>query len=204
MTGLLTARELCLIRGERCLFQGLDFALNSGELLIVEGPNGSGKTSLLRSIAGLLELESGVVEWQGQAVLRNAQQFRAALAWFAHRPGFKGDLTAEQNLQFEAGLRSFQSDGFAAALERVGIVLGSGLPMRAFSAGQQRRVGLARMILSGAPLWMMDEPFTNLDSDGRGLVRELLSEHLADGGLCVLASHQSLDVDAPTQRIVLQ
>ena len=203
MADLLSGRGLCLVRGDRCLFQDLEFALNSGELLYVEGANGSGKTSLLRSVAGLLELESGVIEWCGQSVVSHPQQFRASLVWFAHRTGFKGDLTPEQNLRFEAGLRSCRSEDFEGALSRVGVTTGSSLPVRALSAGQQRRVGLARMILAGAPLWMMDEPFTNLDTDGQSLVRELVSEHLAAGGICAMASHQVISIDAPTHRVVL-
>lgn len=203
LADLLSGRGLCLVRGDRCLFQDLDFTLKSGELLYVEGTNGSGKTSLLRSVAGLLELEAGVIEWNSQSVVRHAQRFRASFVWFAHRTGFKGDLTAEQNLRFEAGLRAFRSEDFAAALARVGVTTGSSLPVRSLSAGQQRRVGLARMILAAAPLWMMDEPFTNLDTDGQSLVRELISEHLAAGGICVMASHQLISIDAATHKVVL-
>lgn len=203
MADLLSANELCLVRGDRCLFQNLDFVLNPGELLYVEGTNGSGKTSLLRAVAGLLDLESGVVKWKGQPVVRHPQQFRASLVWFGHRTGFKADLTAEQNLRFEAGLRAFRSDDFAGVLARVGVATRFSLPVRSLSAGQQRRVGLARMILAGAPLWMMDEPFTNLDTDGQSLVRELVSEHLAAGGICVMASHQVISIDAPTHSVVL-
>ncbi len=203
MTELLSGKDLDLFRGDRCLFQGLEFALNTGELLFVEGANGSGKTSLLRSIAGLLEFERGVIRWQGMAVAEDPQRFRAALVWFAHRPGFKGDLTPIQNLYFESGLRSFRSEDIDAALARVGVSGASALPMRSLSAGQQRRVGLARMILSAAPLWLMDEPFTNLDKDGHVLVIALVNEHLAAGGACVLASHQAVSIEAPTHRIAL-
>ena len=204
MTELLSGSGLCVIRGDRCLFQELNFALSPGELLLVEGANGCGKTSLLRSIAGLLELESGSISWNGRSVRQNQQQFRASLVWFAHRIGFKGDLTPEQNLRFEAGLRSFRNQDFMTVLSRVGVSAEASLPMRALSAGQQRRVALARMILSNAPLWMMDEPFTNLDSDGQALLRELVSEHLEAGGICAMASHQGISIDAPVHRIMLQ
>jgi heme exporter protein A len=203
MTDMLSASDLCLVRGDRCLFQGLGFALKPGEMLFVAGANGSGKTSLLRSIAGLLELEHGDIRWRGESVERNRQNFRAALAWFAHRVGFKGDLTAEQNLRFEAGLRAYRNINIATALDRVGVRQGTELPLRALSAGQQRRVSLARLILADAPLWMMDEPFTNLDSDGQALVRDLITEHLAAGGICTMASHQEISIDAKTHRIVL-
>jgi len=200
---MLTAQKLCLIRGDRCLFEEVDFALNAGELLFVAGANGSGKTSLLRAVAGLLDLESGDVLWDGHAVSKCRQEFRASLVWFAHRIGFKGDLTPVQNLQFEAGLRAFGDISIVAALARVGVEHGAELPMRVLSAGQQRRVGLARLILANAPLWMMDEPLTNLDADGQELVKELIAEHLAGGGICAMASHQPIAIDAPTHRIVL-
>lgn len=200
---MLTARKLCLIRGDRCLFQDVDFALNAGELLFVAGANGSGKTSLLRAVAGLLDLESGEVLWDGRTVSKSRQEFRASLVWFAHRIGFKGDLTPLQNLRFEAGLRAFGDVSIEAALARVGVEYGTELPMRVLSAGQQRRVGLARLILANAPLWMMDEPFTNLDTDGQALVKELIAEHLSGGGICAMASHQPITIDAPTHRIDL-
>jgi heme exporter protein A len=203
LTELLSASDLCLIRGDRCLFREVGFALGPGELLSVAGANGSGKTSLLRAIAGLLELETGEIRWQSRTVSDIQQQFRASLVWFAHRIGFKGDLTPLQNLRFEAGLRAFRGDDLAAALARVGVTYGAELPMRALSAGQQRRVGLARLILADAPFWMMDEPFTNLDTDGQGLVRELISEHLANGGICAIASHQAIGIDAPTRKVLL-
>jgi len=203
LTEMLTARKLCLIRGDRCLFQDLDFALSAGDLLFVAGANGSGKTSLLRAIAGLLDLESGDVLWNERPVSKIRQEFRASLVWFAHRVGFKGDLTPVQNLRFEAGLRAFREVSIDDALARVGVEYGAELPLRVLSAGQQRRVGLARLILANAPLWMMDEPFTNLDSDGQALVRELIAEHLAGGGICAMASHQTVSIDAPTHRIML-
>ena len=204
MAQLLSGTNLRLIRGDRCLFRDLGFALNEGELLLVEGANGSGKTSLLKAVAGLLEFESGQIEWNGTPASKGAQQYRVSLVWFSHRHGFKGDLTAVQNLQFESGLRTFKSDDIRGALDRVGLQRAAELPMRVLSAGQQRRVGLARMLLADAPLWIMDEPFTNLDLDGQSLVRDLVSDHLAHGGLCIIASHQAIEIDAVIRRIHLQ
>ena len=106
LSGLLSANDLCLLRGDRCLFQQLDFALNSGELLFVAGTNGSGKTSLLRGIAGLLDFETGHVTWDGQKILGAYQLFRADLVWMSHRVGFKDELNLLENLQFESALRS--------------------------------------------------------------------------------------------------
>lgn len=204
MTGSLSGRDLCLLRGDRCLFQQLGFVLHSGELLFVEGPNGSGKTSLLRGIVGLLDFETGQVTWDGQPVTDAYQAFRSNLVWLSHRVGFKGELNLIENLQFEASLRASSMGNLQTIIRRLGLHRLTDLPFRYLSAGQQRRVALARMLLSDAPLWMMDEPFTNLDKAGQALVAELLAEHLDNGGLCVAASHQAVDIDAPTQRVTLQ
>lgn len=203
MTEKLTAKDLTLIRGERCLFQHVDFALDSGELLLLQGQNGSGKTSLLRAIAGLLSLEDGEVRWNDVPVLAQRQEFHSAIVWLAHRTGLKADLTPAENLQFEAALRPQSKTEITTVYERLGIARLKRLPLRSLSAGQQRRVALARMLLADVPLWLMDEPFTNLDADGRKLVIELTEEHLAAGGLCVMAAHQDVDIDATVKRVSL-
>lgn len=203
MTVLLRGHRLAVVRGDRSLFAALDFTLEGGELLRVEGPNGSGKTSLLRVVAGLIQPDDGELLWRGDPVRRQRQAYHAELAWMGHRPGFKGDLTPLENLRFETGLRG-PSGGTGAVLERLGLDRLCRLPFRLLSAGQQRRFALARMVLSGATLWLLDEPFTNLDAQGRQQVQELVGEHLAAGGLALAASHQELAVEAPMQRIVLQ
>lgn len=203
MTVKLSAIDLTMIRGERCLFQNLEFALNAGELLLLEGLNGSGKTSLLRAIAGLLSLESGEVLWNDEPILRQRQEFHAATVWFAHRTGLKGDLNFLENLEFEAALRPQSNVDVSHVFERLGISRLKSLPLRSLSAGQQRRVALARMLLADAPLWLMDEPFTNLDRDGRQLLIDVTEEHLAAGGLCVMAAHQDVNINASVKRVSL-
>ncbi len=203
MTDKLSGADLTLFRGERCLFEGLSFALNPGELLLLEGRNGSGKTSLMRAIAGLLSLESGEVSWDGEPILSRRQEFYEQLVWMTHRVGFKADLTLVENLRFEAHLRAQSSADFDEVLERLDLSRLKRLPLRALSAGQQRRVALARMLLADAPLWLMDEPFTNLDREGRALVMQLAKQHLDRDGMCVMAAHQDVDVGANVQRIVL-
>lgn len=193
-----------MFRGDRCLFKGLSFALNPGELLLLKGRNGSGKTSFLRAIAGLLELESGSVVWNEVAVTREPQVFKNSLVWMAHQVGFKGDLTLLENLHFEAALRPQSGQDIEDVLNRLGLNRLKRLPMRSLSAGQRRRVALARMLLSEAQLWIMDEPVTNLDSEGRALVMELVGEHLAANGMVIMAAHQDVDVDATVQTIELQ
>lgn len=204
MAHRLSGQGLTLIRGERCLFEALDFSVASGELLTIEGANGSGKTSLLRGIAGLTGFEEGLVRWNEANVKRNRQAFHANLAWMSHRPGFKGDLTAWENLRFEAGLNAMTMTVAGPRLDRLGIAHVADLPFRALSAGQQRRLALGRMILSEAPLWLMDEPFTNLDRSGQELVVELLAEHLRDGGLCIMATHQRFELDVTVHRVRLE
>jgi heme exporter protein A len=203
LTAKLSANDLTLIRGESCLFQGLEFALNGGELLLLEGRNGSGKTSLMRAIAGMLTLESGEILWNGGDVSRQRQEFHGALVWLAHRTGLKGDLTLVENLRFEASLRPQANVDADAVFERLGISRLRRLALRSLSAGQQRRVALARMLMADVPLWLMDEPFTNLDREGRKLVMELTEEHLADGGMCVMAAHQDIEINAPIVRVQL-
>lgn len=204
MTEQLSAENLTLIRGERCLFEGLDFALNSGEMLLLEGRNGCGKTSLMRAIAGMLSLETGEVLWNKVPVLKQRQTFHGALVWLAHRTGLKGDLNMLENLHFEESLRPQSGSDNEEAFARLGIERLRRLPLRSLSAGQQRRVALARMLLADVPLWLMDEPFTNLDREGRKLVMHLVEEHLAKGGLCVMAAHQDVEVNAPVTTIRLQ
>jgi len=200
---MLSAKNLTLIRGESCLFQGLEFALNRGELLLLEGQNGSGKTSLMRAIAGMLTLETGEILWNNVPVSEQRQEFHGSLVWLAHRTGLKGDLTLVENLRFEGALRRQANVDRAAIFERLGISRLRRLPLRSLSAGQQRRVALARMLMSDVPLWLMDEPFTNLDREGRQLVMDLTEEHLASGGMCVMAAHQDVEIDATVRRVGL-
>ncbi len=204
MTELLSGTDLCLLRGDRCLFKGLNFALSAGELMLVRGPNGSGKTSLLRSIAGLIGLEKGYISWQGAPTEKDRQSFSSDVVWMTHRVGFKADLTLVENLRFETGLRPATLGDIDRILDRLSLARLTELPLRFLSAGQQRRVALARMLISDARIWLMDEPFANLDAGGHDLVIELIADHLAKNAICVLAAHQDLELEVPTHRIQLQ
>lgn len=203
MTAQLVIKGLTLIRGDRCLFTDVSFTATEGRLVLLEGDNGSGKTSLLRAIVGLLEPESGEILWNDSPAAAVPDEFFAALVWTGHRVGLKADLTVEENLTFESSLRPMRGEDLERVLERLSITRLKPLPLRALSAGQQRRVALARMLLASAPLWLMDEPFTNLDRDGRGLVESLVAEHLGRGGLCIMTAHQDLDIEAPITRVRL-
>jgi len=200
---MLKVSDLECVRGERSLFKDINFSLEAGELLQVNGLNGSGKTSLIRAIGGLLSLESGEIFWGGVPVLKQRQVFHGSLVWLAHRSGLKADLTLVENLEFEKVLRPQSAREPEEVFERLGIARLKRLPVRSLSAGQQRRVALARMLLADVPLWLLDEPFTNLDQEGRELVIELTEEHLAGGGLCVMAAHQDIDLEATVKMVNL-
>lgn len=204
MTELLSAKRLRVFRGERCLFEDVGFALKAGQMLLIAGANGSGKTSLLRTIAGLLEPESGEVSWRGQNTKVDGQRFRGELGWLAHRLGLKFDMTVLENLNFDTGLRGTPQANRDRILSRMDLSGLQHLPLRALSAGQQRRVALTRLVTSAATLWLMDEPFTHLDADGQSLVTELLGEHLAAGGIAAVATHHPIELPVVMHRLQLQ
>jgi heme exporter protein A len=189
----LAGRDLHLWRGERALFSGLSFEAAAGCCVQVTGPNGAGKTSLLRALCGLLPFERGSVHWRGREVGEDRYAFHADVAYLGHDTGLKSDLSAIDNLYYEVGMRRrVERDMAAAVLERVGVARVMRHDVRQMSAGQKRRVAFARVLLSAAPLWLLDEPTSNLDTAGHTLVGTLLDEHLAAGGIAVVATHHPL------------
>jgi heme exporter protein A len=189
----LAVRQLHLWRGDKHLLKGISFELRAGQMLRVMGPNGVGKTSLLRCIAGLLPIESGDIEWCGQSGSAAFEALHGELAYLAHLNALKNDLSAFDNLRYAIGLRRpIQSREIGDMLERLQVGHCSPLPVRALSAGQKRRVALARVLLSRATLWILDEPVTNLDSDGVRSMEECMAQHLQAGGMILAAAHQTL------------
>jgi heme exporter protein A len=189
-------------RGDRLLFSGLEFGIDAGSLLHVRGRNGSGKTTLLRTLCGLFSPDQGEVRWRGTPIRALAEDFRRELLYLGHLNGIKGDLTAIENLRLAATLDSDQADSGAlwAALERIGLRGFEDLPTRMLSQGQKKRVALARLILSRAPLWVLDEPFTALDLDAVDLLQGLIAAHVAAGGLTVLTTHQAVPLTSGEAR----
>jgi heme exporter protein A len=194
---MLQAVNLECVRGRRRLFSGLSFDVDAGQLFWVAGPNGSGKTSLLRILCTLLRAESGEVRWRGTNVRTLGDTFLADLVYIGHAPAVKDDLTALENLGFslaQHGLAASERD-LAGALDRFGLAGREDLPARALSQGQRRRVGLARLVFGAAQaLWILDEPLTALDAAAVELVREQISAHLERRGVVVLTSHQEVDL----------
>ena len=191
---MLEVAQLECRRGGRLLFSGLDFAVEPGSLLHVRGRNGSGKTTLLRTLCGLYTQDAGEIRWQGERIGRLAEDYRRELLYFGHLNGIKGDLTGAENLQLAATLDDDAADDDAVwnALARIGLAGFEDLPTRMLSQGQKKRVALARLILSRAPLWILDEPFTALDVDAVDLLQGLIAEHVAGGGMTVLTTHQAV------------
>ncbi|MEX2150630.1 MAG: cytochrome c biogenesis heme-transporting ATPase CcmA [Steroidobacteraceae bacterium] len=190
-TGL-SAHDLCLWRGERQVLHGLSVTAAAGDCVHVAGPNGSGKTTLLRVLAGLLTAEQGSVSWQGRPISADREAYGASLSYLGHMDGLKAEFTARENLAFEAGLRRRLAAGeIDQVLARVALTGSRDQPVRSLSAGQRRRLAMARVMLTGAPLWLLDEPFTNLDDAGVQCLSEEIAGHLDAGGAALIASHQS-------------
>ena len=193
---LLHGRALAVWRGERCLFEGLTFELHAQQSALLVGANGSGKTTLLRVVAGLGLPSEGTVSWRGVAMSTLAPEHRGEIAYRGHLEGLKRDLTVVENLRFHSALcrRQWKVDGI---LEELKLDKVAHMRARHLSAGQLRRVALAMLKLQGARLWLLDEPTANLDSDGRAVLVEWTRQHLAAGGLAVIATHQPDEFATP-------
>lgn len=194
---MLAARNIHVFRGDRHVLRGVSFHLDTGCCLQVTGVNGAGKTTLLRALCGLVDVEEGILLWRGTETSRSAPAYHAELAYLGHDAPLKGDLTGRENIRYAVGLRrALGAAAVASGLERVGAGAFADRPVRSLSAGQRRRIAFAALWLCGVPLWILDEPNTNLDTQGQGLVASLIEEQLGAGGLVVAAVHQELALAA--------
>ncbi|MFZ5958444.1 cytochrome c biogenesis heme-transporting ATPase CcmA [Pseudomonas knackmussii] len=190
---LLETVALACERDWRMLFERLDLRLGAGEMLQVVGPNGSGKTSLLRLLCGLMQPTDGEVRLNGKPLEHQRGELARSLLWIGHAAGIKGLLTAEENLAWLCALHQpADKASIWRALEAVGLRGFEDVPCHTLSAGQQRRVALARLYLDAPPLWILDEPFTALDKQGVAQLEEHLAQHCEKGGLVVLTTHHTL------------
>jgi heme exporter protein A len=187
---MLAAQNLTCVRDERTLFSDLSFTVNAGDIVQVEGENGAGKTSLLRILAGLSQPEKGEVHWQQRNIRQQREHYYASLLWLGHLPGIKAVLTPFENLRFWYVDRPEQA--IWQALEQVDLTGYEDVAVAQLSAGQQRRVALARLWLSSAPLWILDEPLTAIDKSGVEKLMARCVEHASRGGAVILTTHQDL------------
>jgi heme exporter protein A len=197
----LCADNLACIRGNRLVFRELNFALEAGRALAVEGPNGAGKTSLLRMIAGFLAPAAGIVSLRTNAGdIADGEERGHYCGWIGHHDGIKPQLSVSENLNFYARLYGVYA-AVDAALSEVGLARLADLPGQYLSAGQKRRLALARLKMSNRPLWLMDEPLAALDAAGKKLAGDMIAAHCASGGMVIAATHEPLGIEC--SRLVL-
>lgn len=198
---MLEVKNLFCERDERVLFANFSFQINTAEVVQIIGQNGSGKTTLLRILCGLSDAYSGEIYWQGTDLDEVRDQYYQAMLYVGHLAGVKGSLTAEENLRWMMQLdKSLDKCTIATALKQVGLYGFEDVPCHSLSAGQQRRVGLARLYLSSAPLWILDEPFTALDKKGVKEKEALIANHIQEGGSVILTTHHDLMIPGQTIR----
>jgi heme exporter protein A len=201
---VLEASNLDCLRGGRTLFRGLSFSLRGGELLRIAGANGSGKTSLLKILCGLLTPDAGEVRWQGAPIGQLREDYSRHLVYLGHAPAVKDDLTAAENLTVACTLagRKASPRQAQAALVSYGLPADA-VAVRRLSQGQRRRAALARLLLSAhAPLWLLDEPFAALDAAAARFTEELIASHVAQGGAAIFSTHQDANIGAAVLRVI--
>jgi heme exporter protein A len=195
---MLEVQNLECVRGDNQLFSGLSFTLKPGELLHLKGSNGSGKTSLLRIISGLFTPETGEIRWNGEAIGELREEYNRNLTYVGHLNGIKSELTAVENLRISGQLSALETDedSIYAALQKIGLEGREELPTKVLSQGQKRRVGLARLLLTKAKLWVLDEPFVALDVAAVQMLQDLIGHHLKNNGMVMMTTHQDVELIA--------
>lgn len=203
-TSLVQVENLFCERDERVLFEDLSFTASAGEVIQVEGQNGSGKTTLLRILSGLSNNYEGDIFWKDQPIADVRDDFFRELLYFGHHPGVKAVLTPEENLQWYAAMHPGVDGGLInGALDKVGLCGYEDSPCHTLSAGQNRRVSLARLYLSHAKLWILDEPFTAIDKKGVAEKEQLMLDHANRGGCVIFTTHHELAIGENIRRLNL-
>jgi len=202
---MLEVNDLTCVRGTRRLFRGLSFMIQPGELIELRGPNGSGKTSLLRILCGLATPAAGQVLWNGLNIRDLKDEYFGDIAYLGHQNAVKDELTAVENLRIASAVsgRPLSQTEARDVLAKVGLTQQQNLPARALSAGQRRRLAMTRLLTSQAALWILDEVLTSLDDTAINLSREFITAHLSSGGMAIVATHQDLNLTAPSVRRLL-
>jgi len=197
---MLSVANLECVRGDRRLFSGLSFEVAAGSLLHVHGPNGSGKTTLLRAIAGLVLPEDGEISWNGEPTRKQKEEFNSELLYLGHHYGLKFELTAYENLRIFAKLAGADVDEIRVeeVLKIMGLARCVELPVKVLSQGQKRRVALSRLLLQSSKLWILDEPFVALDVAAVSQLLGIIQEHVANGGMAIITTHQEVDLEVGT------
>ena len=204
-TALLSAQQLTCIREDRLLFDDLSFSISAGDILQIEGANGSGKTSLLRILAGLTQPYSGDIHYNGIAINKCSEEFHSDLLFLGHLPGVKGEMTSSENLDFYFKLHGLNIDDCEKTLSEVDLYGFEDAMAGHLSAGQHRRIALARLFESTAKIWILDEPFTAIDKAGVKKLEQLFLSHVKNGGAIILTTHQDLSLDSTDfEKIVLE
>jgi len=193
---MLEVSNLACSRGDHRLFSGLSFVLHPGQIMQLQGANGSGKTSLLRTLCGFLMPDEGTISWRGKDVRELDEEYYAEMMYLGHLNAIKDELSALENLRISAGLAGTELSEKEAllALRRMGLRGREMLPTKSLSQGQRRRVALARLLANDAKLWILDEPLSALDVGAVALIQELIAEHLAQQGMVIFTTHQPLEV----------
>lgn len=194
------------MRGDRRLFRGINFSASPGTFIQLTGPNGSGKTSLLRILCRLLAPAEGEIKWDGANIRTLAEEYFTSVTYLGHRHGVKDELSAVENLRISNALNGVEisREHARGVLEKMGLAGRDLLPARLLSEGQRRRLALARLLVANTRLWLLDEVLTSLDKGAVALVRSLIENHLAGGGIAIVATHQELELSAGlTKRLEL-